>query len=440
MKAMVIREYGEPHVMKLEDMAQPSPKAGEVLVRLYATSVNPFDLNRRSGAAKEQAPITFPGVVGVDVAGIVQSLGEGVEGVSVGDNVLCMADRTYAELCAVPAASVVRMPGGMDLYAGAAIPLVTTTGKMLAEAAGNETGKTVLVTGAVGNVGRSAVYALQQSGAHVIAGVLASQVREASAMGVDRVIATDDPAAVQALGELDAVADTIGGKLAEMLLTKVKPGGVFASVLGPPKTAKDHPAVTFAPVGAVPNAAILAAMVEAVQAGELTIPVVKQYPLADAVQAHEDTARGAIHGKALLIADADGAATATATSEVKALLAAYNTALNESDTDKVISLYTADGIFMGPFSPSSIGLEAIRKAYGNVFATLKFNVVFHIMELVVLSPEYAYARTNSVGSTTNPSTGAESSEGNQELFLFRREGGAWKIARYSFSPVGSPSA
>ncbi len=440
MRAMVIRAYGEPSVMQLEEIPVPVPKQGEVLVRMYATSVNPFDLYRRSGAAKEQAPIAFPGVIGVDIAGMIQALGDGVEAFSVGDSVLCMGDQTYAELCVVSATSLVRLPADMDLYEAAAIPLVTTTGRMLAEATGDQNGKTVLVTGAAGNVGRSAIYTLKQGGAVVIAGVLASQLRDVATLGADRAIATDDPAAVQAMEALDAVADTVGGKLAETLIAKVKPGGAFATVRDLPTTAKDQPAVTCVAVFAVPSATLLAPMVEAVQKQQLHIPVGPRYALREAARAHEEFTEGLIHGKALLIADENSNVTRRATEELKGLLSAYNNALNGSHTDTVISLYTADGTFMAPFSSSAIGPDAIRRAYDEVFATRKFDVVFQLRELVVLSPEYAYARTNSAGHTTNPATGTQSSEGNQELFVFRKESGAWKIARYSFSPTGSSPA
>ena len=441
MKASVIREYGQPEVMKFEDVANPLPARGQVLVRMFATSVNPFDLNRRSGAVKEQAPIAFPGMVGVDIAGIVQSLGEGVSGFSVGDKVFAMGDQTYAELCLVPASSLVLIPKEIDLFEAAAIPLVTTTGNMLAQAAGAQAGQTVLVTGAAGGVARSAVYTLKSQGVHVIAGVLGSQLNHSADLGADQLIATDDAEAMSKVPPLDAVADAVGGKTAEALIARVKPGGRFATVLDAPANAKSFPQVTCVGVQAVPDAKILAFMVQGVIAGKLTIPIGKRFPLADAAKAHTEIASGAVHGKALLIADADAEATVTATSAIKALLASYNAALNGSDTGSVVILYTQDGIFMAPFSPSSIGPEAIRKAYDNVFATRKFDVVFHLVELVVLSPGYAYARTNSAGHTTNPATGTQSSEGNQELFVFQTDAeGAWKIARYSFSPTGTTAA
>jgi len=98
-KAIVIHKYGGPEELKFEDYADPVPGPGEVLVRVVATSINPFDLMRRSGAAKDFVPIRFPGIVGVDLSGVVVKAGPGVQGFSAGDHIFGMADQTYAELC-----------------------------------------------------------------------------------------------------------------------------------------------------------------------------------------------------------------------------------------------------------------------------------------------------------------------------------------------------
>jgi len=121
-------------------------------------------------------------------------------------------------------------------------------------------------------------------------------------------------------------------------------------------------------------------------------------------------------------------------------MAAYNEALNGGSTAAVLPLYTDDGIFMPPYSPSAVGKEAVRKAYGAVFRELKFNVKFTIAELVVMAPSWAYVRTNSAGTTGHASTGKTTAEANQELFIFHKDGdGAWRIARYSFSPTNPPA-
>jgi uncharacterized protein (TIGR02246 family) len=122
------------------------------------------------------------------------------------------------------------------------------------------------------------------------------------------------------------------------------------------------------------------------------------------------------------------------------VLAAYNVALNSSDTNAVMPLYADDGVFMPPYSPSAVGLTEVRKAYDAVFKAIKLTVKFDVAEIVELSPDWVFARTNSAGTTLNHATGKTSAEGNQELFLFRRaKDGRFKIARYSFSPTNPPN-
>jgi uncharacterized protein (TIGR02246 family) len=122
------------------------------------------------------------------------------------------------------------------------------------------------------------------------------------------------------------------------------------------------------------------------------------------------------------------------TEAVTALLAKYNEALNASSTEAVMPLYADDGVFMPPYSQSAIGSTALRRAYDAVFKTIMLNVKFTIAEIVELGPGWAFARTNSAGTTADHATGRKSAEGNQELFILRQDDdGAWKIARYSFS-------
>jgi uncharacterized protein (TIGR02246 family) len=121
-------------------------------------------------------------------------------------------------------------------------------------------------------------------------------------------------------------------------------------------------------------------------------------------------------------------------------LAAYNDALNSSDTNAVMPLYLADGVFMPPYSPSAVGAGQLRNAYDAVFAAIKLTVKFNVAEIVEMSPEWLFARTNSVGTTLNHATGKTTKEANQELFIFRRDrDGKFKIARYSFSTTNPPA-
>jgi uncharacterized protein (TIGR02246 family) len=124
---------------------------------------------------------------------------------------------------------------------------------------------------------------------------------------------------------------------------------------------------------------------------------------------------------------------------IAAELAKYQDALNQSSIDAVMKLYASDGVFMAQNSPSSVGAQAVRKAYEAVFDANKLTVTFDIAEIHQLAPEWAFARTNSAGRVKVNATGETSAEGNQELFLFQKIGGTWKIARYCFSTT-NPSA
>jgi uncharacterized protein (TIGR02246 family) len=117
------------------------------------------------------------------------------------------------------------------------------------------------------------------------------------------------------------------------------------------------------------------------------------------------------------------------------LLSKYQDALNQSSTQEVMKLYASDGVFMPQNSPSSVGAEAVRKAYDAVFDAITLKVKFEIAEVRQLNPDWAFARTNSAGSVKVHATNETSAEGNQELFLFQKIGGEWKIARYCFSTI-----
>ena len=300
MKAIVVHQYGGPEVLKWEEYPDPVPGQGEVLVKVAAASVNPIDYKRRAGLTKDWYPIKFPGLIGVDIAGTVVKIGTGVEGFYVGDKVFAMADDTYAELCVVKAAILAKVPKGLDLIEAAALPLVTTTGNQLLLATGIQAGKTVLIVGAAGNVGRSAVFTAKARGATVIAGVLKRQFDVAKTVGADQVIATDDDTAIANLSPLDAVADAVGGKTAEKLIAKVKPGGIYASVVGAPQNATDYPSVKVVKIFSKFDRKTLESMAEAVRNGKLAIPISLKLPLSEAAKAHAMAQKGGI-GKILLV-------------------------------------------------------------------------------------------------------------------------------------------
>jgi NADPH:quinone reductase-like Zn-dependent oxidoreductase len=301
MKAAVIHEYGGPEVLHYEDYPEPVLLSGEVLVRVAGAGVNPVDALERSGETKEWRPVQFPGVLGWDLSGTVEKLGTGVEGFTAGDQVLAWAYHTYAELCAVKAILLARVPKGMNLVDAAALPLVTMTGSQLIYVAAEvKPGQTVLVSGAAGSVGRSAVFAAKDRGAVVVAGVLKKQLEAAKNLSADRLLALDDSAAFADLQPVDVVANTVRGKTAEDLMAKVKPGGTFASVTGAPANAAKYPQVRTVAFVSKQDTKNLERTVEAVRAGKLTIPIGSRLPLRDAAAAHAAFAKGSA-GKILLL-------------------------------------------------------------------------------------------------------------------------------------------
>jgi len=293
MKAAVLHEYGPPSKLKYEDFPDPKPGPGEVLVRVQAASVNPVDWKMRSGAAKEHFPVTFPAVLGRDVAGTVRELGDGVDNFMVGDRVFALTWATYAELCVVKAAELARIPEGLEMTAAAAVPLVSMTGdQLIRNATEVQAGQTIVLTGAVGSVGRCALFAALELGAKVIAGVRKSQIEEVKKLGALDAIDVDDPDAVAKLGTVDGVADAVGGEVASRLLGKVKTGGHFGSLLGPPKDAALHPTVVIKPMTAQPDPKRMIHYGEAVRDGKLKLPIERVMPLRDAAEAQAQAEKG----------------------------------------------------------------------------------------------------------------------------------------------------
>jgi NADPH:quinone reductase-like Zn-dependent oxidoreductase len=302
MKAAVIHAYGAPDELKFEDVPDPSPGPGEVLIRTAATSINPLDVKMRSGAVKEYFPVSFPAILGWDVSGIVEKAGPGVNNFTKGDKVFAQTAQADATMCVVKVADLARVPDGMDLVSVAALPTVTTTGAELAALAlEGKKGGTLLVTGAAGNVGRSAVFVAKEKGATVIAGVRKAQIEEARALGADRILALDDEKAVAGLELLDAIADTVNGPTATKLIGKLKQGGVFASVLGAPANAAEYPSIVVKTMQVKADPKVLLHMAEAVRSGKLSIPLGQRFALKDANKAHAAAEKSAA-GKILLVA------------------------------------------------------------------------------------------------------------------------------------------
>jgi NADPH:quinone reductase-like Zn-dependent oxidoreductase len=288
MKAVVIDGFGGVDQLHIQNVDDPPVGTGEVLVRVRATSINPVDMKIRSGSMKGIIDVEFPTILGSDLAGEVVRAGEGVTGFPKGMRVMAMANSTYAELTTAKADVLSPIPDKLSYEQAAALPVVLLTGAQLIERAIKvQPGWRVLVLGAVGSVGRSAVFVAQQRGAKVIAGVHASQAEEAKSLGVEQVVSTDDPKQLEKLHDLDAVADTVGGPSAARALKTLKPDGVFGTVLAPPADAAQHN-VRVAPMQVLPDASRLYELANEVARGNLKIPIANTLPLDQIQEAHRE--------------------------------------------------------------------------------------------------------------------------------------------------------
>jgi len=302
MKAIVLHEYGGPDKLKYEEWDDPQAGDGQILIRVTAAGINPIDWKIRSGAMKAFMPLELPTILGYDYSGVVRSVGKGVEGYAEGDKVFGRAGKTYAELLVGDLAGLSKLPKGLDYIEAAALPVVLNTGAQLIMQAGKvQSGQTVVITGALGSVGRTAVWVAKKLGAHVIAGVRSSQKKAAEELGADALLALDSRQEMDSLGFVEVVADTIGGGVGDALMAKVKPGGTYASVVGFPPNAKLHPAVKVEAFSSHPDAASMLALAEDIANGKFKIPVDRTIPLADAAKAHAEAEKGGI-GKVLLLA------------------------------------------------------------------------------------------------------------------------------------------
>ena len=304
MKAVVLEEYGGPEKLKFEDKVDdPQISGNTVLIATAAASVNPIDWKMRSGMRKKDFPLSFPAILGRDVSGVVRAVGSEVKHFKPGDRVLALSNATYAELVAVKDSDVTHLPDGLEIADAAAIPLIALTGDQLVRIATNvQKGQTVLVTGALGSVGRAAVHTAKKIGARVIAGVRGKELDDARSLNVSGVLAIDDDAAIEKFQLVDAIADTVGGDVGVKLLAKVKQGGSFGyTAVLPEGSAAQYPTIKIQRVLAQPDPSKVREFADDLRDGKFILPIGRRMPLRDAAKAQVLGEKGGI-GKILLLA------------------------------------------------------------------------------------------------------------------------------------------
>jgi NADPH:quinone reductase-like Zn-dependent oxidoreductase len=301
MKAVRLYLYGDPEQLRYEEIPVPKYGDNEVLVKMHATSINPIDVKIRSGAAKSRMPIEFPAILGRDLSGEVAETGRDVQSFPKGMRVMALANGTYAEYTVAKADVLAPIPDSLTFEQAGALPLVTTTGAQLIERAVKpKAGQTVLVTGALGGVGRTAVHVARKHGARVLAGVRAKEKEDASKLNVDGVVAIDSEDEIEHLHDLDAIADTVGGTTIQRLLKTIRKGGVLGSVLGEPEDAKKYD-IRIEAFMAQPDASRLYQLADDVARHEFSVPIARTMKLQEIQEAHRIFERGGLAGKIVLV-------------------------------------------------------------------------------------------------------------------------------------------
>jgi NADPH:quinone reductase-like Zn-dependent oxidoreductase len=308
MKAVRFHETGGPEVLRYEDADQPIPGAGEVRIQVAGSAFNPADGGIRAGFLP--IPVTLPHVPGYDVSGTVDALGDGVDGITVGENVVgfipMTADGSAAQYVVAPANALVKAPVRIPLADAAGLPSVgLTASQALFEAGELKAGQRVLINGAGGPVGGYAVQLAKRAGAYVIATASPRSAEIVKAAGADEII---DHTATAVLGAVTEPVDVLLN-LAPItpdgftaLVTRVRDGGVVVSTTPTVTTPEDKERnVRAATVFVHPDADVLSHLVALIDSGDLHVEITRRVPLSELPAIHQQADAGEIHGKVVAV-------------------------------------------------------------------------------------------------------------------------------------------
>lgn len=296
MKKVSFAEFGGPDVLRLTTAEEPHAGPGRIRVAVRAAGVNPADWRVREGQVLKAHPVELPAGVGLDAAGVVDEVGEGVEGVAVGDRVFGEGPDTYAEFAVLTAWAV--MPEGLSFQEAAGYPSVVETALRVIREVGVRPGQTLLVSGASGGVGSAVLQIARDRGIAVIGTAGAANQDYLRSLGALATTYGDGWAErVRRLGRVDAALDLAGsGVIRELVELTGDPRKVvsIADLTAP------ELGVRFSGVaGSVPEA--LAEAAALIARGKLHIPVEKAYALAEAAAAHADSQAGHTRGRRVMV-------------------------------------------------------------------------------------------------------------------------------------------
>jgi NADPH:quinone reductase-like Zn-dependent oxidoreductase len=306
MKAVEIHHFGGPEELIYEEAAIPAINPDDVLVRVYASGVNPVDYKVRKGGYGSGGPSFFPRILGWDFSGVIEKTGSEVTDWKPGDEVYGRPDiprnGTYAEYVAVKAGEIARKPVSIDHKAASGVALSALTAwQGLFDNGQLQPGQRVLIHGAAGGVGTFAVQLAKWKGAYVIGTASGKNVLFLEELGANEVINYEEEDFSEKLTDIDVVFDTLGGKVQEQSLKVLKPGGILVSTVG----IRDEAAVRAKGLRSASYMAKslpdqLRQIASLIDAG-VVIPVISRiFPLEDAAEAHRVSEEGHTRGKIVL--------------------------------------------------------------------------------------------------------------------------------------------
>ena len=241
MKAVRVHSFGPPEVISVEDVPEPEPREDEVVVRVKAAGVGPWDAWIRSG--KSVLPQPLPLTLGSDLSGVVHSIGPNVEGLQIGDEVFGVTNErftgAYAEYAVAKAAMIAPKPNSLNHMHAASVPVVAVTAwQMVFELTSLAPGESVLVQGGAGNVGAYAVQLAKRAGAMVITTASAKDAAYTRSLGADGVIDYRARQFEEQVKDIDTVLDTVGGETLGRSYGVLKRGGILVSAAARPSKEK----------------------------------------------------------------------------------------------------------------------------------------------------------------------------------------------------------
>ncbi|MGW1096906.1 NADP-dependent oxidoreductase [Streptomyces sp. NPDC002455] len=296
MRKVSFAEFGGPDVLRLVDAEEPHAGRGRIRITVRAAGVNPVDWRIREGQILGAHPTVLPSGVGQDAAGVVDEVGEDVEGVAIGDRVFGEGAATYAEFAVLSAWA--RMPEGLTFEEAAGYPSVVETALRVIREVGVRPGQTLLVSGASGGVGSAVLQIARHQGIAVIGTAGAANQDYLRGLGATATTYGEGwTERVRQLGRVDAALDLAGsGVIRELVELTGDPRKVLSiAELGAPEFGVRFSGVA----GSMPDA--LAEAAGLIARGELHIPVEKSYTLAEAAAAHIDSHAGHTRGRRVLV-------------------------------------------------------------------------------------------------------------------------------------------